>query len=164
MSAINFRCRQSGIFLIEALIGILIFSLGIITLIALQATSIAVQADAQYRIEAANLADQMMGNIVLNVDRTTPATVATSLAAFAHMTGGAACAYAGTPSGNALVTAWATSINTTATTRLPGSTAAMQQILINQAAGAYNQVTINICWQSPSDRAPRRHTLVSYVN
>jgi len=38
--------------LLEALIGILIFSLGILSMVALGATAVNVQADAQYRTEA----------------------------------------------------------------------------------------------------------------
>lgn len=155
---------QRGVVLLEALIGILIFSLGLLSMIALQATAIAVQADTQYRIEAANRADEIMGKIILNVNRTTPATIQTSLAAFNHLSTGAvtSCAYSGTASGNTDVGAWVTSITTTAATHLPGSTAAMQQIAVDTAT--FNKVTISICWQSPKDPAPRRHTIVSYIN
>jgi len=40
---------QAGSVLLEALIGILIFSLGILSMVALGATAVNVQADAQYR-------------------------------------------------------------------------------------------------------------------
>jgi len=155
---------QRGVFLLEALIGIIIFSIGILTMIALQTTAIAIQADAQYRIEAANLADRMLGEIALNVDRTSPATVQASLANFTHRTGGAlnSCNYTGAISTDPLVAAWVTAINATATTRLPGSAPTMQQVLVN--TGNFNQVIITICWQSPADAVPRRHSLVSYVN
>lgn len=155
---------QQGVFLLEALIGIIIFSIGILSMIALQTTAIAVQADSQYRIEAANLADRMLGEIALNVNRTSAATVQASLATFAHRpTTTAVCNYTGADSASPLVTAWTTAINsTTAVTRLPGSSAAMQQILVD--TGTFNQVSITICWQSPADAVPRRHTMVSYIN
>jgi len=160
----SITCKsQQGVFLLEALIGIIIFSIGILTLIALQTTAIAVQADAQYRIEAANIADRMLGEIALNVNRTSNATLQASLANFAHRpTTSATCNYTGADSADPLVTAWTTAINTTAATRLPGSSASRQQILVN--TGTFNQVTITICWQSPADAIPRRHTLVSYIN
>ena len=155
--------NQKGVFLLEALIGIIIFSIGVLTMIALQTTAISVQADSQYRIEAANLAERMMGDIALNVNRTSAATLQASLANFAHRTTTtAACNYTGANSADANVTAWTTAINTTAATRLPGSSASMQQILVN--TGTFNQVQITICWQSPGDAIPRRHTLVSYIN
>jgi type IV pilus assembly protein PilV len=157
------RKSQSGVFLLEALIGIIIFSIGILTMIALQTNAIAVQADAQYRIEAANLADRMLGEISLNVNRANSAALQTSLVSFAHRTTTTApCNYTGSDSTNTRVTNWVTAINTTAATRLPGSSASMQQILVDTST--FNRVAITVCWQSPADAVPRRHTLVSYIN
>jgi len=48
---------QHGGFLLEALIGILIFSLGVLGLVALQGRAIGYSSDAQYRGEAAYLAN-----------------------------------------------------------------------------------------------------------
>ena len=47
---------QHGGFLLEALVGILIFSLGVLGLVALQGRAIGYTSDAQYRGEAAYLA------------------------------------------------------------------------------------------------------------
>ena len=47
-------------------------------------------------------------------------------------------------------------------TRLPGSTAARQQIVVN--AGASNQVIVTVCWQGPKDTRPRFHRVIGYVN
>ena len=49
--------RQRGAFLLEALIGILIFTLGVLGLVALQGRAISYTSDAQYRGEAAYLAN-----------------------------------------------------------------------------------------------------------
>jgi type IV pilus assembly protein PilV len=49
--------------LLEALIAILIFSLGILTVIGIQATSIKMAADAQLRTRAALLADRLVGEM-----------------------------------------------------------------------------------------------------
>jgi type IV pilus assembly protein PilV len=48
---------QHGGFLLEALIGILIFTLGVLGLLALQSRAIGYSSDAQYRGEAAYLAN-----------------------------------------------------------------------------------------------------------
>lgn len=157
------RAGQRGVFLIEALLGILIFSLGILALIGMQAAAISAQTDARYRIEASNLVERMQDTIWLNVDRTSSSTIQTSLATFQHNTGGSNCAFTGTASSNALVTAWATSVNA-AGTGLPGSTSAMQQILVNTSAGGFNQVTITVCWLPPRAAAASRHTVVTFVN
>ncbi|MBL8367702.1 MAG: hypothetical protein JNM54_07255, partial [Candidatus Accumulibacter sp.] len=44
--------EQAGVMLLEALIAILVFSLGILSLVALQATSIKLTGDAKYRTDA----------------------------------------------------------------------------------------------------------------
>lgn len=59
---------QSGIMLLEALIAILIFSLGILTVVALQATSIKLTGDAKYRTNATLLANQLIGRMWVRTD------------------------------------------------------------------------------------------------
>ncbi|MDR2450445.1 MAG: pilus assembly protein PilV [Candidatus Accumulibacter sp.] len=54
---------QSGVMLLEVLIAILVFSLGILTIIGIQATSIKLTADAQLRTRAALLADRLVGEM-----------------------------------------------------------------------------------------------------
>ena len=54
---------QAGVMLLEALVAILIFSLGIIALMGLQAASIAQVSQAKYRTDASYLANQIMGKI-----------------------------------------------------------------------------------------------------
>jgi type IV pilus assembly protein PilV len=164
------KACQSGMALLEALIGILIFSIGILALVAMQAASVNTVADAQYRIEAVNAANQLLSQIWVNVDRTTPATLQTSLLAFEHQTTGApaSCAFSGAATANANALAWTNLLNTgnaagTGTKPLlPGSNAAMQQIDVD--TGISNRVTITLCWQAPNDTTPRRHTVVAYVN
>lgn len=51
------RTRQHGGFLLEALVGILIFSLGVLGLVGLQGRAIGYTSDAAYRGEAAYLAN-----------------------------------------------------------------------------------------------------------
>jgi type IV pilus assembly protein PilV len=55
--------RQRGFMLIEALIAILIFSIGILGIIGLQASAVQQSTDAKNRAEAAYLADQLMGQM-----------------------------------------------------------------------------------------------------
>ena len=155
--------QQAGSFLIEALLGILIFSLGILALIGMQASAISAQSDARYRIEAANLADRMADNIWLNVDRSSATNLQTSLAAYAHKTGGSTCNYTGSASANSIVTDWVTAV-TAAGSGLPGSSASMQQVLIDTTAGGFNKVTVTICWLAPKATANSRLTVATYVN
>jgi type IV pilus assembly protein PilV len=154
--------KQGGVFLLEALIGILIFSLGILTLVAMQATAITAQSDAQFRTEAAKLAEQITSQVWLNIDRSSTATVVTSLATFQHHpTTTATCNYTGAASTNAVVTDWVAAA-TAAGTGLPGTTDSMLQVLVDTAT--YNQITVTVCWKTPKDIAARRHTMVTFVN
>ena len=134
----------------------------------MQSKAISTQADAQYRIEAANVANKILGQIWLNIDRSnmsaTPTSLQTSLLAFKHKPGGTNCNFSGTASSDANVIAWVTSMTTPGPTALPGATAAMQQILVDTSAGNFNRVTVTVCWQTPIDATPRRHTVITYVN
>jgi len=161
------RSTQSGMALLEALIGILIFSLGILAMVAMQAASINAVADAQYRIEAVNAANQLLSQMWVNVDRSNPATAQASLLSFEHQTTGlpASCAFGGGAATNPAVLAWATHLNAggpSGRPLLPGSTAAMQQVEVD--TGVSNRVTITVCWLAPGGTAPHRHTVVAYVN
>lgn len=154
---------QRGVFLIEALLGILIFSLGILALIGMQAAAISAQSDARYRMEAANQAEKIVNTIWLSVDRTTATTLQTSLLTFQHMTGGTGCAFTGSASSNALATSWASAVQATGT-GLPGSTSAMQQITVDTSTAGFNKVSVSVCWLAPRALTPSRHTVVTFVN
>lgn len=154
---------QGGSFLIEALLGILIFSLGILALVGMQASAISAQSDARYRIEAANLTEQLLNNIWLNVDRTSATNLQTSLAAYAHQTSGTLCNYSGTASSNTIVTDWVTAV-TAAGTGLPGATSARLQVNVDTTSTGFNRVSVTVCWMPPKATVASRHTVVTYVN
>src|SRR5436190_24304943 len=57
------RRAQQGAFLLEALIGILIFSLGILGIVGLQAQAIRFTNDSEYRAEAIYLANSLISQM-----------------------------------------------------------------------------------------------------
>jgi type IV pilus assembly protein PilV len=57
------RKQQSGIMLIEALIAILIFSIGILGVVGIQASAIAASRDAKFRTDAGLLANELIGQM-----------------------------------------------------------------------------------------------------
>src|SRR5215470_6320428 len=65
--------RQTGSYLLEALIAILIFAFGVLGLIGLLGSSIRMTNDARFRAEAANLANGMIADMWT----TTTANIAT---------------------------------------------------------------------------------------
>ena len=169
-----FARPQGGFFLIEAMVAILIFALGILGLVAMGGTAVSSQSDAQYRTEAAGLADSIASEIALSITRTDEASKQTTLAAFAHQpdppptapgtcvfdTSGAITATATT---QGVVNLLNRAANLTTSPGMPGAGAEQQQIFID-TAGGFNRVVITLCWRTASDGAWRRHTLVTYVN
>jgi type IV pilus assembly protein PilV len=129
---------QAGVMLIEALIGILIFSIGILALIGMQATAIKNTTDARYRSEAAYLASQVIGRMW--VDRTNLALYGAS--------------------GYAPRDAW---VNTVAST-LPGVDVGNNVLVPTIVVGASNQVTVTIQWQQPGEAQSRKLEMINWIN
>jgi len=147
----KFHAKQSklqrGYLMIEALVSILIFSTGILAIFSLQAASIQNSSDAKYRADASFLANQIIG--YMWGDRA-------NLAAYAHQSGGTACAPSGGASANANVTSWVAEVNRV----LPNATSIRQQITVNTATGA---VAVTLCWNSP--QSPNRsYTALAQIN
>jgi type IV pilus assembly protein PilV len=157
---------ERGFFLIEALIALLIFTLGILGMIGMGATAVGAQSDARYRSDAATLADEIAGYIQLNADRSTLVNLQASLNSFQHQPGGANCVFNGALSGDPGLLAVLNKVVTVGPglPGLPGTNAATQQILIDTTPAGFNRVQITICWQTPTDAVPRNHVFVTYVN
>ena len=57
------RAKQEGVMLLEALVAILIFSIGIIAVMGMQAASISQVTQAKFRTDASYLANQILGQM-----------------------------------------------------------------------------------------------------
>jgi len=155
---------QNGVMLIEALIGMLIFSIGVLAIIMMQAQAISAQSDAQYRTEAANFASQLASTIWLNTARNNGTVDTGSLANFNHQaTADQWCTFSGNASSNTMVTAWASRV-TQSGSGLPGVQSNMISVTTDTSATGYNKVTIQICWKAPNDTKARKHSLVAHIN
>jgi len=119
------RRTQGGFSLIEGLVSILIFSLGVMSLVSLQATSVRQSSNAKYRSDASLLANQLIGQMWVT-DRTTA-----TLQNFS--TGGSTYA------------TWLSDVQAT----LPVSAASAPTVAVT-AAG---QVTVDIYWKAPNEEA-----------
>jgi len=132
--------RQAGVVLLEALLAILIFSLGILALVGLQAMAVKQTTEAKYRSEAALLANELIGQMWIS-NRT-----ASSLDA-------------NFKTGGAIYNTWLTRVRNT----LPGVTATPPTVTIDASKGS---VTINIFWLSPSEpsgSAPHNYLAVAQI-
>ena len=134
------RSRQSGSFLLEALIALLIVALGVLGSVGLLARSMQDIDDAKHRGEAAYLANQLISQMWLsdrlyvNLDTNFSSAVGT-----------------GVP-----YTDWLTSVQT----RLPNANLFAQDVVVargpniplNPALQSNSLVTITIRWQPPNER------------
>jgi type IV pilus assembly protein PilV len=118
---------QDGMMLLEALLGILLFSIGILGLIGMQGVSIKNTSEARYRSEAAYLANQIVGRMW--IDRA-------NLASYA-LTSGTTCNAASTTA----LQQWLCQVETS----LPGiTTVAATRPTI---AIATDRVTVTMHWR-----------------
>jgi type IV pilus assembly protein PilV len=140
MRTFTLQKQQRGAFLLEALIAILIFSMGILALVGLQAVSINTVSEAKYRTDAAFLASQIIGEMWI-ADRN-------NVPNFSYPGGGAP----------ALAT-WADQVTAT----LPDAQTYPPQIVVagTAANGFTVQVTVN--WKSPGSADPSGHTEVAFI-
>jgi type IV pilus assembly protein PilV len=128
--------KQCGFMLIEALVGIFIFSIGVLAVVAMQGHAIGQVSDAKYRIDASFLANEIIGQIW--VDRA-------NIGAYAFPGGSAAG-----------LAAWTAKVDAT----LPGTAANPPTIAVDAATG---QVTVTVRWQAPKSTAPSQHMATSII-
>lgn len=150
--------------LLEALVAILIFSLGVLGMVGLSARAIQAGTDSEFRSEAARMTSLLASRIALNVDRQ---DMVNSLTSFAHQTSTDAsdtrqCTFSGTASNNSVVTDWVANTVLASGKGLPGTAATNIQVAF--ASASFNRVTITLCWRAPSDLEFHRYQLVSYIN
>lgn len=130
---------QSGVALLEALVGILIFSIGILALMGLQAQSIRNTVEAKYRNEAAYLANQIIGQMWVDRDNLAD-----------YDTGGG---------GNPNMEAWRTRVaNTLPRVVIGGANSPEIDV-------AGRQVSVTVFWQMPgNDSVQRQFSVVAQIN
>lgn len=148
-----FRSRQTGSMLLEALISILIFSMGILAIVGMQAASIKQAGDAKYRTDANLLVNQLIGQMW--VSNRTAATLANNFAS---------------PNGAAYL-AWVGNADTPGTVQatLPGIDTNPPTVVVTQVAGtappltASSLVTITVFWQVPGETVAHQHVAIAQI-
>ncbi len=130
---------QKGVMLLEALIAMLIFSIGILALIAMQGRAVAYSTDAKLRSDASFLANEIISQVW--VDRANLANYA--------LPGGS----------SPEVVAWVAKVNAA----MPGSTLAgnAPTIAVDTATGA---IDVTIRWQLPSGEGTRSYRSLGLVS
>jgi type IV pilus assembly protein PilV len=130
--------NEQGVMLLEALIGILIFSIGILAMLGMQATAMRATIDSKYRSEAGFLANEIIGRMW--ADRANLAS---------YDTASASCP--GDP-----VCDWVTRVQNL----LPRATGAEAPTV--EISG--QQVTVTVRWKRPGETTPSNHSTVTQIN
>jgi type IV pilus assembly protein PilV len=132
---------QGGVMLLEALIGILIFSVGILAMVAMQGMAVGYVSDAKYRSDAGFLADEILSHMW--VDRT-------------NLVNYRCCTPVGTSPNLA---PWIVKVNNA----LPGSAIAGNEpaISVDTTTGT---VDVTIRWQLPSGESVRNYRVIAVVS
>jgi len=131
------RNSQGGAMLLEAMIGILIFSIGILAMIAMQGLAVGYVSDAKYRSDAAFLANELIGQIW--VDRG-------NLANYVYPGGSAAN-----------LATWVARVNAS----LPGTTATPPTVAVDTVTGT---VTVTIGWTAPNTAAAHSYSTLALIS
>lgn len=135
----NHPSKQQGVMLLEALIAIVIFSLGVLALVGLQAATISFSTDARSRAEASFLANELIGQIW--VDRTNKINY--------NYPGGSAAPLA----------TWVTKVQGA----LPGSVANPPTVSV-VVAGGVAAVTVTLRWQVPNSTTVHNYLAIAQVS
>ena len=158
------RAREEGVMLIEALIAILIFSIGILAVVGMQATAIKNVTESKSRSEAAFLAEELMAQMWMDQNISPPPvqvnTSNVTVANYNYAASGSPPARLGTISPP---TGWIGRV----TTRLPGATTVLPIVTITNATPSGATVKIQIFWQLPEEATlglpPHSHTVMASI-
>jgi len=143
---------EGGSAILEGLIAILLFSVGIIAIMGLQSVSINAVRDAKYRSDASYVAAQIIG--LMWADR---GANSVNLPCYSIPTAGTC------PSSSSTTerVAWLNSFTTSGGVNfLPGAAPARQEITVDTATST---VTVTIRWQSPQDVSERQFVTVARI-
>ena len=133
--------HQAGVMLIEALIGILIFSIGILALLGMQGSAIRNTTDARYRSEAAYLASQIIGQMWVDIKQLPSYDTAN-------------------PAVYPARDAWVTRV----ATMMPGVTAGGALSPTIQIGPAPGEVRVQVQWQQPGEPQTRQMVILNRIH
>jgi type IV pilus assembly protein PilV len=134
--------------MIEVLVAVVIFALGVLGLVQLQVTAVKMSSEARQRAEATFLADQLLARILIS-DRA-------DISQFSHRPSGTtACAPTGDASTNAVMTDWLAQVVAT----FPHAVANEQQVIVSGT----DLVTVRLCWKNTESDQPHSLEVVNRV-
>lgn len=148
--------KQSGVILLEALIAIVIFSFGVLGLIAMQAAAIKQSNDAHMRATASYLANQIISQTW--IDRSNLARYIYQETGDVPASGGA-CVFTGSPVvSDSNVDRWlgATTKPDTVLGALPNARAQIKVVA--------KLITVTLCWKAPAEATYHNFTSTALIS
>jgi type IV pilus assembly protein PilV len=138
------RTRQGGAALLEALIAILIFSIGILAAVGMQAAAIKNVTESKYRTEAAFLANKLFAQLW---------TDAVNVSSYAYPGSGAV---------PARLAGWIADVNT-----MPSAATLPPIVTVTNATAQGGTVIVQVRWQLPEEASkglpPHNYTAIAAV-
>lgn len=142
--------------LLEALIAVIIFSMGILALAGLQARAAKQSADAKLRSDAAYLVSQILSQVW--IDRSNADD-------YVHYAAGTLCNFSGTAAvSNTNVVNWLGSVSATGTVLGTLPNASTQITVENSGAGGAKLVTATVCWRTPQETETHNFTSSTVIS
>ena len=132
--------NERGSALLEGLIAILIFSMGILAIIGLQAASIKTVSDSQYRLQASFLANRIIAEMWTNT---------ANITSFQYPGGGAAP-----------LATWIAEVNGA----LPGASSLPPTITIAGDVTNGYQATVRLNWKAAGESNAHNFVSIAYIN
>lgn len=120
------RSAQQGVMLLEALIAILIFTLGIIAVMGMQAASISQVTQAKFRTDASYLANQIVGQMWTDI----PNLANYATVGYAKRATWNASVASTLPTGNGIIAVAGSVATVTVTWKLPNESVTHQYVTI----------------------------------
>lgn len=139
---------QAGFTLIEVMVSILIFSIGVVALVGMQTLMISNSIDAENRIQASYFANQLIGQMWVDRKANPTDTTDANLNTYDTIDGGSR------PTGHYL-DAWLNNVQAV----MPGATGANAPTV--SVTG--NRVDITIRWQLPSDSSTHAYSTTAVI-
>lgn len=143
--------RQAGVMLIEALIGILIFSIGILALIGMQATAVKNTTDARYRSESAYLANSILSQMRLDVP---------NVAAYDD---GSAGTHAPRSTWRTQVASTLPGIDLATNQRVPSIAVLAGPTFVGDGQPSW-RITVTVTWIQPGETDQHQFQMVGYIS
>ncbi len=133
--------NQNGVVILEVLVSIVIFAVGVLGIVGLQAVTAKAGTDARFRTEAAALGDELVARAQIWSD---PATLATNF-----------------QNGGSEYAAWFNNRLSRAGSGLPAAAATVTFPATFTGTNAGVLMTVQISWQAPGSEFAASHTTVA---